>query len=385
MDLKVRAEGVNGFNLTGEAIEKLGFNRRLVMTNFPWWYTQRTITVQGRILPNVGDAANDETINTARWALTNATNPDAYQRFTASTESAGQVLSNRTFDSAFVVNYTERFSAQSGVGTFSATVRERAQTPTVVRTNQPAATAQNVLDRRNRLLETLERIERRLAVLREVDPVVYNMVSAQLVGLRRDLDLLNARFNTEGGTFLGWEAAAIAEITALQERADALLMKSCPFGDISNVERLTWQVVNNLPEVRAWNQQAVVDRVPVEGTMSVVDVRTGIRFNLQFHAYGNRHIDVEPPTREDTDAIFRAFGGRWSWASRPVWVTIGDRTIAAALHGQPHSSQLVPESVNGMNGHLCLHFEGSRVTNANQTASAQEAVREAWDAWNAIK
>jgi hypothetical protein len=115
--------------------------------------------------------------------------------------------------------------------------------------------------------------------------------------------------------------------------------------------------------------------------MRVVDVRTGISFNLQSFSIGD-HADVEPPTLADTEAKLSSRGGRWSWAPRPVWVTINGRTIAGALAGMPHDVSTIPD--NGVNGHFCLHFRGSTTTSTSATyrRDLQNAVTEAFEAGN---
>jgi len=89
-------------------------------------------------------------------------------------------------------------------------------------------------------------------------------------------------------------------------------------------------------------------------------------------------MDVEPPTRADTEAILRTRGGVWAWEPRPVWVTTGGRTFAAALNGMPHDVSTIRD--NGMNGHLCLHF-GNTVTNSQSyQRNLRAAVAEAYAA-----
>ena len=130
-----------------------------------------------------------------------------------------------------------------------------------------------------------------------------------------------------------------------------------------NVEYLTWAQARPL--------------IPVGVPFKVIDVRTGLTFNLQCFSRGG-HADVEPPTREDTDTIFRSRNGVWAWAPRPVWVIIGNRTIAASLNGQPHAGSTISD--NGMNGHLCLHF-GETVTNSKTyQRDLRNAVMEAYNA-----
>jgi len=129
------------------------------------------------------------------------------------------------------------------------------------------------------------------------------------------------------------------------------------------VELIDWSVARNT--------------IPTGVNLRVVDVRTGISFNLRGFAKTG-HLDVEPPTQADTDAIFRTRNGVWSWAARPVWVTVGDRTYAAALNGMPHDVSTIRD--NGMNGHLCLHFGGTVTNSQSYQRDLRNAVTEAYNA-----
>ena len=111
--------------------------------------------------------------------------------------------------------------------------------------------------------------------------------------------------------------------------------------------------------------------------MKVVDVRTGVTYNIRCFSKGG-HADVEPLTRADTDAIFKSRNGVWAWDPRPVWVIIGNRIIAASLNGQPHDVSTIKD--NGMNGHLCLHFHGTVTNNKSYQKDLNNAVIEAWKA-----
>jgi len=117
--------------------------------------------------------------------------------------------------------------------------------------------------------------------------------------------------------------------------------------------------------------------VPTGVNLRVVDVRTGISFQLRgFSKTG--HIDVETPTQADTDALLRTRNGVWAWTPRPVWVTVGERTFAAALNGMPHSVSTIRD--NGMNGHLCLHFNNTVTNSKSYQSNLNSAVMEAFNA-----
>jgi len=149
----------------------------------------------------------------------------------------------------------------------------------------------------------------------------------------------------------GWSTVSVGGLVGYI-RSD-LLQKSS-----GKVEFLNWSEAKNV----------VRNGVP----MRVVDVRTGLSFTIQSFSKSG-HADVEPVSAADTEIILKSRNGVWAWAPRPVWVTIGDRTIAAAMNGMPHAGSTI--SGNGMNGHLCLHF-GETVTNSK---SYQQDLRNAVD------
>jgi len=136
--------------------------------------------------------------------------------------------------------------------------------------------------------------------------------------------------------------------------------------NIYGVERVYWSEARN---------NIIRTGVPLH----ITDTRTGITFWLESFSNGS-HADVVPRTREDTDALRRAFGGRWSWEPRPILVTVDNRTFAASISGMPHGS--FNSFDNGMVGHICMHFPGSRTHNGNRSHEQdhQNAVQEAFRA-----
>jgi len=111
----------------------------------------------------------------------------------------------------------------------------------------------------------------------------------------------------------------------------------------------------------------------------ITDVRSGAVYYVQSFSNG-KHADVETLTKADTDILHKTFGYRWQWSVRPVWVTIGGRTMAASINGKPHGRGTI--SGNGMNGQVCIHFKGSTTHNGNRRFARehQNGVTEAWNA-----
>jgi len=132
-------------------------------------------------------------------------------------------------------------------------------------------------------------------------------------------------------------------------------------------------------ELLPWSEARQIWRVGQ--VAQITDVRTGLVYNVRNMSNGN-HADVETVTQADTDIMRRTYGGVWSWATRPIIVSVNGRHIAASINGMPHAGATIQG--NGMNGHVCIHFQGSRTHNGNQrhTQDHQNAVREAFNVFS---
>ena len=77
-------------------------------------------------------------------------------------------------------------------------------------------------------------------------------------------------------------------------------------------------------------------------------------FYLRLYSLG-RHADSEPLTANDTAIMKAAWGGKFSWAEKPVYVRLPNGTwCIASMHSMPHLSGSI--SNNDFDGHLCVHF-----------------------------
>jgi len=134
-------------------------------------------------------------------------------------------------------------------------------------------------------------------------------------------------------------------------------------GTPGQVEKIEWSSMRNI--------------LPQNTPFTVIDVRTGLSYQMISFSHGN-HADVFPATTADTEIFRQTFGGRWDWQPRPVVVIAGGRTVAASINGMPHGGT---GNRNNMNGHVCLHFFGSRTHNGNRSHERdhQNAVVEAFN------
>ncbi|MBM7566372.1 hypothetical protein [Paenibacillus sacheonensis] len=96
--------------------------------------------------------------------------------------------------------------------------------------------------------------------------------------------------------------------------------------------------------------------VTMKSNLSVVDLETGLRFEVQRRA-GSTHADVQPLTKRDTEIMKRIYQGKWSWRRRAILVVKDGQTIAASMNGMPHGGDGIPD--NDFQGHFCIHFLGS--------------------------
>ncbi|TCT16805.1 LysM repeat protein [Natranaerovirga pectinivora] len=88
---------------------------------------------------------------------------------------------------------------------------------------------------------------------------------------------------------------------------------------------------------------------------TVTDFQTGRSFQVK-RTTGAFHADCEPLTARDTE-IAKSIWGGFSWASRPVIVSVNGRNIAASMSYMPHSVQYIQG--NNFDGHFDIHFLNS--------------------------
>ncbi|MBQ8200416.1 MAG: peptidoglycan-binding protein [Clostridia bacterium] len=86
----------------------------------------------------------------------------------------------------------------------------------------------------------------------------------------------------------------------------------------------------------------------------VYEPSSGSSFQLRLYSLG-RHADSEPYTANDTAIMKAAWGGKFSWSEKPVYVRLPNGTwCLASMHSMPHLSGALDN--NDFDGHLCVHF-----------------------------
>ncbi len=105
---------------------------------------------------------------------------------------------------------------------------------------------------------------------------------------------------------------------------------------------LPWETVKNL-------------LVPGKG-YSITDCYTGTTFML-IYTGGNNHAEMEPGS-ESAAADFKTIcGSEYNYLKRPVVILLDGKEIAASIQCWPHGEDAIAD--NGMEGHVCVFFDGS--------------------------
>lgn len=111
-----------------------------------------------------------------------------------------------------------------------------------------------------------------------------------------------------------------------------------------------------------WNK-GLSNLIEVGSSFEVIDTNSDISFFLT-RTGGKNHADVEPSTFADTEELNLVCHQNQAWTRLPVLVKLNDTTYApASLSFYSHGYKTLN---TGLNGHLCLHFIGSKTDQTNQ-------------------
>lgn len=148
-------------------------------------------------------------------------------------------------------------------------------------------------------------------------------------------------------------------------------------------------------KVETWSEASATGLTPVHGfaremdwwtsdiqkifargvVAQITDVETGLTWREKRFG-GTNHADCQPLTATDTAAMKKAYGGKWSWDRRAVFVTINGVNYAASINGMPHGDGSIKD--NDFDGHHCIHFTNSRTHGTNKVCPLhQAAIRQA--------
>lgn len=121
--------------------------------------------------------------------------------------------------------------------------------------------------------------------------------------------------------------------------------------------------------------------IPKDAVFQIKDVRSGRTFKARRWSGGN-HLDAEPYTSSDTATLKKCYGGKFSWARRPVLVKYNGHIYAGSMNGMPHGSDDTISN-NDFDGVFCIHFyqsktHGSDKVDDDHQACVSEAMKASW-------
>lgn len=113
---------------------------------------------------------------------------------------------------------------------------------------------------------------------------------------------------------------------------------------------------------------------------TVYDFNTGLSWKVNMFSFGN-HGEAEPISVAETAIMVRAFGGKYTWTPKPVWVVFSDgRIYMASTFSNPHGVE--HNTANDFSGHLCIHFPRTQAqveAIGPYATSHQKAIDTGWE------
>lgn len=126
MGLRLKIEGSEAISLNETSIMTVEFGADIPQdSNARSTDLGSTVLIKGRILTAVGGAAADDTSKIARWSLIPAENSDCYREVQITVVNASQVVRQITIPNAFVIDYEEDFTDDTGTGIFTLLIKQK--------------------------------------------------------------------------------------------------------------------------------------------------------------------------------------------------------------------------------------------------------------------
>lgn len=126
MGIRLKIEGNESISLRETSIMKVRFGADIPHdSNARSTDLGSTVEITGKILASVGGEAADDTSKIARWALVPAENSDCYRNVEIDVVNASQVVRQINLPNAFVVDYEEDFTDDTGTGVFTLLIKQK--------------------------------------------------------------------------------------------------------------------------------------------------------------------------------------------------------------------------------------------------------------------
>ena len=126
MGLRLKIEGSESIDLKETSITNVKFGADIPHdSNARSTDLGSTILIEGKILAPVDGEAADDTSKIAKWALVPAENSDCYRNVEIKVVNASQIVRQINVPNAFVVDYEEDFSDDTGAGVFKLLIKQK--------------------------------------------------------------------------------------------------------------------------------------------------------------------------------------------------------------------------------------------------------------------
>lgn len=97
--------------------------------------------------------------------------------------------------------------------------------------------------------------------------------------------------------------------------------------------------------------------LPIDEDFEIIDIKTEQSIFAK-RIGGKNHADIETSNTRNSKSLHEIVEYEWKWDRRPVLVKLNEHAyLPASLSTYPHGFHT---KENGLNGHFCLHFKGSK-------------------------
>ena len=126
MGLRLKIEGNESINLLETSIISVKFGADIPHdSNARSTDLGSTVLIKGKILAAVDGETADDTSKIARWSLVPAENSDCYRRVQIDVVNASQIVIQISIPNAFVIDYEEDFTDDTGAGVFTLLLKQK--------------------------------------------------------------------------------------------------------------------------------------------------------------------------------------------------------------------------------------------------------------------
>jgi len=126
MGLRLKVEGSESISLNETSITNIKFGADIPHdSNARSTDLGSTVLIEGKILAAVDGEAADDTSKLAKWSLVVAENSDCYRKVEINVVNASQIVRQISIPNAFVVDYEEDFTDDTGAGVFRLLIKQK--------------------------------------------------------------------------------------------------------------------------------------------------------------------------------------------------------------------------------------------------------------------